>query len=58
MRDELFDRDYAALRSAGNRDLAVRLDRLAATVKTAFAALHRAQFRAPWRGRKTRIGWS
>lgn len=48
MRDELFDRDYAAGRKALNHGIDLLLARFGRLVVGTFAALHRIQWSAPW----------
>jgi hypothetical protein len=50
MRDELYDRDYQVARGALNDGL----DRLFGTIASAFLALHRAQWSAPWKSERSR----
>ena len=46
MRDQIFDRDYAAGRDALNDGI----DRLIASTAEVFKSIARAQFAAPWKG--------
>ena len=45
MRDEQYDRDYQVAREAMNDGL----DRMFGAIAASFAALHRAQWSAPWK---------
>jgi hypothetical protein len=49
MRDELFDRSYAAGRAELNHGIDRGLDSLANTVSASLKALHRVEWSAPWK---------
>ena len=54
MRDELFDRSYAAGRAELNNGIDRALQSLTRTLSTSLKALHRSEWNAPWKQQQRR----